>query len=122
MMSKAKLNSIYGMSVQSPVKQNIDYIDDIFEIAGEDERELLENVFANDEMYLLRDVTSFGVCTVHEEAVAPEFDPNDPSTWFPWYDPTDPFAPLFPNDEETEDQEQEEKPESWIPSLDIFNW
>lgn len=42
MMSKAKLNSIYGMSVQSPVKQNIDYIDDIFEIAGEDERELLE--------------------------------------------------------------------------------
>ena len=86
------------------------------------ERELLENVFANDEMYLLRDVTSFGVCTVHEEAVAPEFDPNDPSTWFPWYDPTDPFAPLFPSDEENGDQEQEEKPESWIPSLDIFNW
>ena len=42
MMSKAKLNSIYGMSVQSPVKQNIDYVNDLFEIQNEDERELLE--------------------------------------------------------------------------------
>lgn len=41
-MSKAKLNSIYGMSVQSPVKQNIDYIDDMFLIRSDDERELLE--------------------------------------------------------------------------------
>lgn len=41
-MSKAKLNSIYGMCVQSPVKQNIDYINDEFIERSEDERELLE--------------------------------------------------------------------------------
>jgi hypothetical protein len=41
-MAKAKLNSIYGMSVQSPVKQNIDYINDMFLIRNDDERELLE--------------------------------------------------------------------------------
>ena len=42
-MSKAKLNSIYGMSVQSPVKQTIDYINDEFVERTEDERELLEH-------------------------------------------------------------------------------
>lgn len=41
-MAKAKLNSIYGMSVQSPVKQNIDYTDDQFIERTEDERQLLE--------------------------------------------------------------------------------
>lgn len=42
LMSKAKLNSIYGMSVQSPVKQTIDYINDEFRERSEDERDLLE--------------------------------------------------------------------------------
>ena len=41
-MAKAKLNSIYGMSVQSPVKQSIDYVHDQFIERQEDERELLE--------------------------------------------------------------------------------
>ena len=41
-MSKAKLNSIYGMSVQSPVKQSIDYTDDQFITRSDDEHELLE--------------------------------------------------------------------------------
>lgn len=41
-MSKAKLNSIYGMCVQSPVKQSIDYIDDQFIERSEDENELLQ--------------------------------------------------------------------------------
>lgn len=42
MLSKAKLNSIYGMSVQSPVKQNIKYINDEFITEYEDESELLD--------------------------------------------------------------------------------
>ena len=42
MLSKAKLNSIYGMSVQSPVKQNIKYINDEFIIEHEREDNLLE--------------------------------------------------------------------------------
>ncbi len=41
-MAKAKLNAIYGMCVQSPVKQNILYVDDSFEIQHENEIELLE--------------------------------------------------------------------------------
>jgi len=41
-MAKAKLNSIYGMSVQSPVKQSIDYIDDQFIERNESEIELLQ--------------------------------------------------------------------------------
>ena len=41
-MAKAKLNSIYGMTVQSPVKQNIDYIDDDFVEHRDDEFELLD--------------------------------------------------------------------------------
>ena len=40
--AKEKLNSIYGMSVQSPVKQSIDYIEDIFTEREEPEIELLE--------------------------------------------------------------------------------
>ena len=42
MLSKAKLNSIYGMSVQSPVKQNIKYINDEFIIEHVNESELLD--------------------------------------------------------------------------------
>ena len=42
MLSKAKLNSIYGMSVQSPVKQNIKYIDDCFITEEEPEIDLLD--------------------------------------------------------------------------------
>ena len=42
MLAKAKLNSIYGMSVQSPVKQNIKYIDDEFITEYIDEFELLD--------------------------------------------------------------------------------
>lgn len=41
-MAKAKLNSIYGMSVQSPVKQSIDYVNDQFIERHDDEKELLE--------------------------------------------------------------------------------
>lgn len=41
MKQKNKLNSIYGMSVQSPVKQTIDFLDDFIE-RDEDEVELLE--------------------------------------------------------------------------------
>ena len=42
MMAKAKLNSIYGMCVQSPVKQNIDYVDGKFIEHHDDEHDLLE--------------------------------------------------------------------------------
>lgn len=42
MLSKGKLNSIYGMCVQSPVKQSIDYLNDEFIIRSDDERELLD--------------------------------------------------------------------------------
>ena len=41
MLQKAKLNSIYGMSVQAPVKQTIDYIDDMWLEREEPEPELL---------------------------------------------------------------------------------
>ena len=41
-MAKAKLNSIYGMSVQSPVKQSIDYINDEFIERSDSELELLQ--------------------------------------------------------------------------------
>lgn len=41
-MAKAKLNSIYGMTVQSPVKQSINYEDDIFIECEDPEPELLE--------------------------------------------------------------------------------
>lgn len=42
MKAKNKLNSIYGMSVQSPVKQTIDFEEGVFTERGEDETELLE--------------------------------------------------------------------------------
>ena len=42
MMAKAKLNSIYGMCVQSPVKQNIDYFDDEFIEREDPEPDLLD--------------------------------------------------------------------------------
>lgn len=42
MKSKNKLNSIYGMSVQSPVKQSIDYINDDFKEREDPEPDLLE--------------------------------------------------------------------------------
>ena len=41
-LSKAKLNSVYGMSVTNPCRTSIDYIDDEFKERAEDERELLE--------------------------------------------------------------------------------
>lgn len=41
-MAKQKLNSIYGMCVQSPVKQSIDYTDDMFITRTDDERELYD--------------------------------------------------------------------------------
>lgn len=41
MKAKNKLNSIYGMSVQSPVKQSIDFLNDFIE-RSDDERELLD--------------------------------------------------------------------------------
>lgn len=42
MKSKNKLNSVYGMCVQSPVKQSIDYIDGKFIEREDDEEELLK--------------------------------------------------------------------------------
>lgn len=57
-MSKAKLNSIYGMSVQSPVKQSIDYIDDQFIERTENETDLLEA--ANKKAFL---VYAWGIWT-----------------------------------------------------------
>lgn len=41
-LSKAKLNSVYGMSVTNPCRVSIDYINDAFVERDEDERELLE--------------------------------------------------------------------------------
>ena len=41
MLQKAKLNSIYGMSVQAPVKQTIDFIDGQWIEQGEPEQDLL---------------------------------------------------------------------------------
>lgn len=46
MKQKNKLNSIYGMSVQSPVKQTIDFMDDFVE-RSDDERELLDKANAH---------------------------------------------------------------------------
>ena len=46
MKQKNKLNSIYGMSVQSPVKQTIDFMDDFVERC-DDERELLDKANAH---------------------------------------------------------------------------
>ena len=57
-MAKSKLNSIYGLSCQSPIKQTIDYIDDEFIERCEDERELLEK--HNKKAFL---VYSWGVWT-----------------------------------------------------------
>ena len=57
-MSKVKLNSIYGMSVQSPVKQSIDYINDQFIERSEDEKELLQE--HNNKAFL---VYSWGIWT-----------------------------------------------------------
>ena len=57
-MSKAKLNSIYGMSVQSPVKQSIDYINDQFIERSDDEKELLQE--HNNKAFL---VYSWGIWT-----------------------------------------------------------
>lgn len=42
MKAKNKLNSVYGMSVQSPVKQSIDFVNDFID-RFDDERELLDN-------------------------------------------------------------------------------
>lgn len=42
MKAKNKLNSIYGMSVQSPVKQSIDFVDGDFEERQDPEKELLD--------------------------------------------------------------------------------
>lgn len=41
-LSKAKLNSVYGMTVTNPCRVSIDYINDAFVERNEDERELLE--------------------------------------------------------------------------------
>lgn len=57
-MAKAKLNSIYGMSVQSPVKQTIDYVNDQFIERHEDEAELLSK--HNDRAFL---VYAWGIWT-----------------------------------------------------------
>lgn len=56
--SKAKLNSLYGMMAQDPVKQTIAFIDDDFELKPEDARELL--AAANNKCFL---VYQWGVWT-----------------------------------------------------------
>ena len=58
LMSKAKLNSIYGMCVQSPVKQSIDYINDQFIERNESEIDLLDK--ANKKAFL---VYAWGIWT-----------------------------------------------------------
>lgn len=58
MLTKAKLNSIYGMSVQSPVKQSIDYEEGIFKGRIDNEEELLEQ--SNKKAFL---VYAWGVWT-----------------------------------------------------------
>ncbi len=55
------------------------------------EREILNDIYANDEKYTLRDVTSFGTCTVHDWITPPGSDPNNPFPWLP--DFLNPFAP-----------------------------
>ena len=57
-MAKAKLNSIYGMSVQSPVKQTIDYINDSFIERADPEIDLLNK--NNDKAFL---VYAWGIWT-----------------------------------------------------------
>ena len=84
------------------------------------ERAMLDGIYANDEKYLLRDVTSFGTCTVHEFVADPGPDPNNPlAPWFPDYDPENPF-PWFPSI--GGDEPAEEPPSQDIPSQDIFHW
>ena len=68
------------------------------------ERALLENVYANDEMYTLRDVTSFGICDVHAFIDVPDIDPNNPFPWFPDFDFGD---LLFPDGQEPEQEPEE---------------
>jgi penicillin-binding protein 1A len=79
-------------------------------------RELLEAVYANDEMYTLRDVTSFGICDVHLEPLVPEFDPTNPFPWFPDFDFGDLFFP------DSEEPEQNEEPQEETPSQDYDIW
>lgn len=50
MKAKQKLNSVYGLSVQSPLRQEIDYIDGEFIERSEDEKKLL--VTANKKAFL----------------------------------------------------------------------
>ena len=79
-------------------------------------RELLEAVYANDEMYTLRDVTSFGICDVHLEPLIPEYDPTNPFPWFPDLDFGDLFFP------DSEEPEQNEEPQEETPSQDYDIW
>ena len=78
------------------------------------ERTMLESIYANDERYMLRDVTAFGTCTIHEAAPDPWLDPDNPFPWFPDFDPTDPFAPFFPD--HNEDDPGEEPTDEEVPS------
>ena len=57
-LSKAKLNSVYGMSVTNPCRVSIDYINDEFVERDEDERELLE--YSNHKAFL---VYAWGIWT-----------------------------------------------------------
>ena len=64
MKQKNKLNSIYGMSVQSPVKQTIDFLNDFIE-RNEDERDLLEK--ANSHAFLSYSWGCWVTCLAREE-------------------------------------------------------
>lgn len=84
------------------------------------ERSLLEGVYANDELYMYRDVTSFGLCTLHEFVVDPVQDPND--SFAPWL--PDIFDPQTPGSGEGEGENGSGSGTGGlpfeIPSLDIF--
>jgi len=85
------------------------------------ERPLLENIFANDEMYTLRDVTGFGTCTVHDQIEIPGIDPNNPFPWFPDFD--NPFNDFFPDSGEDEPSNPApEYPDGEQPPQGYFIW
>ena len=86
------------------------------------ERELVGTVYANDEMYTLRDVTSFGTCTVHDSITVPGFDPSNPFPWFPDFD--NPFNSYFPDtgDEEPQPPADEADPDSETPPPGYHIW
>jgi len=85
------------------------------------ERELVGTVYANDEMYTLRDVTAFGTCTVHDSIIPPGVDPNNPFPWFPDFD--NPFNSFFPGEDEGgSEPPAQDIPDDETPPPGYFIW